>query len=150
MSTVASQITNLSIVYSTVYSAADQRKYQSSASLAFVRGFHRWPVNSPHKGPVTRKMFPFDDVIMIWWRHHVKFENHRIIFIIIATHPVIYCKLRFMNKTIYIPKYISYSHYSVSSCDSEHVWYWCDWTWDEKSWNIHILYEHIWQHEREL
>ena len=46
------------------YSAADQRKHQSSASLAFVRGIHRWPVNSPHKWPVTRKMFPFDDVIM--------------------------------------------------------------------------------------
>ena len=40
------------------------RKYQSSASLAFVRGIHRWPVNSPNKGPVTRKMFPFYDVIM--------------------------------------------------------------------------------------
>ena len=35
-----------------------------SASLAFARGIHRWPVNSPHKGPVTRKMVPFDDVIM--------------------------------------------------------------------------------------
>ena len=34
------------------------------ASLAFVRGIYRWPVNSPHKGPATRKMFPFDDVIM--------------------------------------------------------------------------------------
>ena len=33
-------------------------------SLAFMRGIHRWPVNSPHKGPVTRKMSPFDDVIM--------------------------------------------------------------------------------------
>ena len=42
---------------STVYSGADQRKHQSSASLAFVRGIHRWPVNSPHKGPVTRKYF---------------------------------------------------------------------------------------------
>ena len=42
---------------------ADQRKHQSSASLAFVWGIHRWPVNFPHKGPVTRKMFPFDDVI---------------------------------------------------------------------------------------
>ena len=49
---------------STVYSDADQRKHQSSASLAFVRGIHRGPVNSPHKWPVTRKMFPFDDVIM--------------------------------------------------------------------------------------
>ena len=64
MSTIASQITSLTIVYSTVYSSADQRKYQSSASLAFVRGIHRSPVNSPHKGPVMRKMCPFDDVIM--------------------------------------------------------------------------------------
>ena len=54
------------IVFSTVYSGADQRKHQSSASLAFVRGIHRGPVNSPHKWPVTRKMFPFDDVIMFY------------------------------------------------------------------------------------
>ena len=66
MSAMASQITSLTIVYSTVYSGADQRKYQSTASLAFVRGIHRWPVTSPHKGPVTRKTFPFDDVIMKW------------------------------------------------------------------------------------
>ena len=65
MSTIASQITSVSIVDSTIYSGADQRKYQSSASLAFVRGIHRGPVNSPLKGPVTRKMFPFDDVIMV-------------------------------------------------------------------------------------
>ena len=57
-------VSNHQIVYSTVYSGTDQRKHQSSASLAFVRGIHRWPVNSPHKWPVTRKMFPFDDVIM--------------------------------------------------------------------------------------
>ena len=49
----------------TVYPGADQRKHQSSASLAFVRGIYRWPVNSPHKGPVTGNMFSFDDVIMI-------------------------------------------------------------------------------------
>ena len=65
MGAIASQITSLTIVYSTVYSGADQRKHQSSASLAFVRGIHRGAVNSPHKWPVTRKMFPFDDVIMI-------------------------------------------------------------------------------------
>ena len=64
MGAMASQITNLTIVYATVYSDADQRKHQSSASLAFVRGIHRGPVNSPHKWPVTRKMVPFDDVIM--------------------------------------------------------------------------------------
>ena len=55
-----------SIVYSIVGSGTDQRKHQSSASLAFVRGIHRWPVNSPHKRPVMQKMFPFDDVIMTW------------------------------------------------------------------------------------
>ena len=66
MGTIASQITSLTIVYSTVYSDADQRKHQSSASLAFVRGIHRGPVNAPHKWPVTRKMVPFDDVIMTW------------------------------------------------------------------------------------
>ena len=65
MGAMASQITSLTIVYSSIYSGADQRKHQSSASLAFVRGIHRWPVNSSHKWPVTRKMFPFDDVIMI-------------------------------------------------------------------------------------
>ena len=64
MSAMTSQITGVSIVHLTVCSGADQRKHQSSASLAFVRGLHTWPVNSPHKGPVTRKMFPFDDVIM--------------------------------------------------------------------------------------
>ena len=64
MGAMASQITSLTIVYSTVYSGADQRKHQSSASLAFVQGIHRWPVTSPHKGPVTQKMFQFDDVIM--------------------------------------------------------------------------------------
>ena len=59
-----SQITSLTIVYSIIYSDADQNKHQSSASLAFVREIQRGPVNSPHKWPVTRKMFPFDDVIM--------------------------------------------------------------------------------------
>ena len=64
MSTMAFEITSVFIVCSTVGSGADQRKHQSSASLPFVSGIHRWPVNSPHKRPVTRKMFPFDDVIM--------------------------------------------------------------------------------------
>ena len=68
MGAIASQITSLTIVYSIVYSDADQRKHQSSASLAFVRGTHREPVNSPHKWPETRKIFPFDDVIMVMER----------------------------------------------------------------------------------
>ena len=88
MSAMASQITDVCIVCPTVGSGTDQRKHQSSGSQAFVRGIHRWPVNSPHKRPVTRKMFPFDDVIMLLsavsliqplpvhattmfsWRHH--------------------------------------------------------------------------------
>ena len=65
MGSMAFQITSLAIVYSAVYLGADQRKHQSSASLAFVKGIHRRSVNSPHKGPLTRKMFPFDDDIMV-------------------------------------------------------------------------------------
>ena len=71
MSAMASQITSLTSVYSTVYSGADQSKIQSSASLAFVMGIHRWPVNSPHKWPVTRKMIPFDDIIIISLRSDI-------------------------------------------------------------------------------
>ena len=67
MSSMASQITSPTIVYSTIYSRAYQRKHQSSASQAFVWGIHRWPVNSPHIGPVARKMFTFDNVIMHRW-----------------------------------------------------------------------------------
>ena len=61
---MAWQITSLTIDYSTAYSGADLRKHQSSASLAFVPGIRRSPLNSPHKWLVTRKMFPFDDVIV--------------------------------------------------------------------------------------
>ena len=68
MGAIASQITSLRIIYSTVYSGADQRKHQNSESLAFLRGFHQRPANSPHKGPVTRIMFPFDDVTMTFGR----------------------------------------------------------------------------------
>ena len=63
MGMMASQITGVSVVFSTVYSGSYQRKHQSSASLAFVWGIHQRPVNSLHKGPVTWKMFPFDDAI---------------------------------------------------------------------------------------
>ena len=66
MCAMVSQITSLRIVYSIVYSGADQRKHQSSTLLAFVRGIHRWPMKSPHKGPVTPKMLTFDDVNIFW------------------------------------------------------------------------------------
>ena len=71
MTMLASQITSLMVVYSIVYLGVNQRKHQSSASLAFVREIHRGPVNFPHKWPVTRKMFPLDDVIMRHgWPNH--------------------------------------------------------------------------------
>ena len=63
MGAIASQFTSLKIVYSAFYSDPE---HQSSASLAFVWGIHWGPVNSPHKWPLTRKMFTFDDVIMLY------------------------------------------------------------------------------------
>ena len=64
MSKVSSQIPGVSMVCSAVYLGVDQRKHQRSASVPFVRGIQRWHMNSPHKGPVARKMFPYDDVIV--------------------------------------------------------------------------------------
>ena len=64
MGAMASQITNVLVVYSTVYSGTDQRKYQGHALLAFAGGIDRWPVISPRKEPATRKMIPFNDAIM--------------------------------------------------------------------------------------
>ena len=59
------------------HSGADQRKHQCSVSLAFVWGIHRWPVNSPHKGPVTRKMFqPF---IRVQIKESIKAPHHWIL-----------------------------------------------------------------------
>ena len=86
MGVIASQITSLTIVSSIVYSDADQRKHQSSVSLAFVRGIHRGPVNSPHKWPVTRKMFPFDDVITVLEQRG---PPHQAYFVYIFKAPVI-------------------------------------------------------------
>ena len=69
MSAMASEITSVLIVYSTVCSGEDQRKHQSSASLASVWGIHWSPVNSPHKKASNAEIFPFADVIMAWTRH---------------------------------------------------------------------------------
>ena len=68
---MVSQITGVSIVCSTVCSGTDQRKYQSSTSLAFVREIPWWQVDSPRKGPVTWKIFPFDDIIMAKVSQHI-------------------------------------------------------------------------------
>ena len=65
MGVIASQITSCTVVYSTAYSKRRSKKTPNSASPTFVKGIHRWMMNSPHRWPVTRKMFPFGDVIMI-------------------------------------------------------------------------------------
>ena len=118
MGAIASQITSLTIVFSTVYLDTDQRKHQSSASLSFVRGIHRGPVNSPHKWPVTRKMLPFDDVIMLWWRHAKE------------TLPTLLpspCYI--LNKpNLFLNKYILYHHHDstletcIGSCNIYRRW----------------------------
>ena len=109
MGAMASQITSLTIVYSTVYSDTDQRKHQSSASLAFVQGIHRWPVNSPHKWPVTRKMFPFDDVIMIISHKDITYTHYQHI---IIWNPIIVFKWN-LSKTKH-NNYLMKIHLKVS------------------------------------
>ena len=108
MDSIASQITSLTIVYSSVYSGADQRKYQSPASLAFVRGIHWRPMNSPHKWPVTRKMFPFDDVIM--------FRNWSILPISLMTTHGVSCpqQLDFLFNTLFSLVTKKTSHLRIS------------------------------------
>ena len=94
MTMLASQITSLTVVYSIVYSDVNQRKHQSSASLAFVREIHRRPVNFPHKWPVTRKMFPFDDVIIAPQNVYFTQEKHVWLYKCIddvSANNIIYC-----------------------------------------------------------
>ena len=90
MGAKASQTTSLTIVYSSVYSGEDRRKHQSSASLAFVRGIHRWPVNSLHKWPVTLKMFLFDDVIMHQMTEYITGLWNRIILVSFSSNQVLH------------------------------------------------------------
>ena len=77
MSMMASHTTGILVVYWNVCSGADKKNTKAPRHLAFVRGIHRWTVSTPHQGPVTRKMFPFDNVIMYttWWAHSIKRSN---------------------------------------------------------------------------
>ena len=120
MGAMASQITSLTIVYSTVYLGTDERKHRSFASLAFVRRISRWPVNSPHTGPVTRKMFPFDDVIMNmndiithpeWTRELLRFSRcHAISFVNMTVH--LPCFILVWGIP-WIYKYFTSQHYNI-------------------------------------
>ena len=86
------------MVCSTIWSDADQRKPQSSASLAFVRGIHRRSANSPHKRPVTRKMFPFDDVIM---EPHLRWTFHEPTYITGYLYHAVICSRFFLIVTMF-------------------------------------------------
>ena len=127
MDAIASQITSLTIVYSSVYSGADQSKHPSSASLAFVWGIHRGPVNSPHKWPVKRKCF---HLMTSSWNYLERFvllphslpifPKHRLVFWIqITEHAWMHRKsLRFER----IGRYISdQSSKDVSKCAVDHL-----------------------------
>ena len=74
MGPMASQITSISIVYSTVYSGADQRKHQSSAPLAFVRGILPGTGEFPAQMASNAENIPFNDIIMSLGMHHVHCE----------------------------------------------------------------------------
>ena len=71
MAAMASQITGVSIVSSTVCSGADQRKHQSFASLAFFKGIQRWPVYSPQRASNAEN-------VTIWWLHNISWALSRI------------------------------------------------------------------------
>ena len=121
MTMLASQITSLTVVYSIVYSGVNQRKHQSSATLAFVREIHRGPVNFPHKWPVTRKMFPFDDVIMMRWKSlpsRLNLTARRLL------QPNIHINQKYIQPNITLQIYvhtfnISHQHASVSILGTE-------------------------------
>ena len=108
MSAMTSHITSLMIVCSTVYSDRDQRKHQSSALLAFVREIHLWSLNSPQKGPVTRRKFPFDDVIMVTAAHTEPSTYHSYLCYCSSWWSFITCFYHLMLRTyqIYINTYI--------------------------------------------
>ena len=104
MTIMASQITSLTVVYSTVYSDADQRKHQSSASLAFMWGIHqdRW---------ILRTKASYAENVSIWWRHHVvcqhKFQNKLQKY-----------KYAYTESIIHLPRYrVCFAHLSHVKCD---------------------------------
>ena len=74
MAAMVSQITGISTIRSNISWGAHQIKHQSSVLLAFVREIYRWPVYFPLTGPVTRKIFPFDDVIMWDYEFHTTLD----------------------------------------------------------------------------
>ena len=124
MGAKASQITSLTIAYSTVYSGTDQRKHQSSASLAIVRGIHRWPVNSPHRWSITRKMFSFNDVIVMP-SHVMPFPVMPLCNVLHTTshHLIYHIIYHSYNISYHITWYYITSHHVIHNIIANHISY---------------------------
>ena len=124
-----SQITTLTIVYPTVYSGAHQRKHQKLRVTGLCAGIYWCPVNSPHKWPVTRKMFPLDDVIMCYKIHTTAWLNIKLYTsqlpklpkLTQRTHDAIITLFLLGSVISYIKKYITYPHWPSPELSAAHV-----------------------------
>ena len=105
MDTMASQITSLTIVCSTAYSDADQRKHKSSAPLAFVRRIHRCG-EFTETGEFPAQMASNAENVSIWWRHH-EWQTHR--------------QLYRMTVNLFGEKYCIWIQQSYVSSEEDHI-----------------------------
>ena len=141
MGMMVSQIPSLIIVYSTVYSGADQRKHQSSASLPFVRRIHRGPVNSLQKWSVTRKMFPFDDVIVELRTQHNQLNLHK------WKQIRNKCRVATGENDVYVGYKVSAPFclffYINDSCDV-YICSMTSWAWNTYQWNMIVHVSGTW------
>ena len=148
MSAMASQITSVPIVYSTVCSGADKRTHRSPASLAFVRGIHRWPVNSTHKGPVTRKMFPFNDIIMLlivrqWLNQEIHKKKFSVCYLFSLVYPkasndLYLMQIHLSGRRIYHLKHIVFHVTQITLWKNKHGW---------EGHILHLFLPNHWQEE---
>ena len=121
----------LDCFYSTICSDVGQRKHQISASLAFVWGIHRWPVNSPHKWLVTRKMLPFDDVTCIDDSAYKKVKSHGALSTSRQSSRDFH-KTSKVSWTQFPPCYALVSAHFTNNLRSLH-WHWGEWS-DTEEW----------------
>ena len=112
MGEVASQITSPTIVYATDYSGTDQRKHQSSASLAFVPGIHRWPVNSPHKGHWRGKCF---HLMTSSWTHNCLSTKPLWLILWVWFRAWVYGKRKIRYTELF--QYTAFSFYTRNLCE---------------------------------
>ena len=145
---IMSAINGVSIVCSTICLGVDLRKCQSSASLPFVSRIHQWPVDSPHKWPVTRKLFPFDDAIMSYWFTRLSIKFHKInirknkhtnmFFHAYTLHPVSILRL------LYQIKCILWYHAHITLYSNVVIWFTvCRKRWVLSMGSTYVYYNHV-------